>query len=160
MAICYVDFCSREEAQARAGHYAVAIISITDPDSPTAALVDGYFSVLRTSFHDILKPIDGYRLFDRHEAERMVLYLDWLHSLPYDIQLLCHCEAGVSRSAAVAVFAAALTRAPFPKYPQATLANRHVLSVLNGCQPGADALAPDPDPEVLAQIERLLRFSS
>lgn len=160
MTICHVDFCSREEAQTHAGHYATALISITDPDSPAAALADGYFSVLRTSFHDILESIDGYRLFDRSEAERLVLYLNWLHSLPDEIRLLCHCEAGVSRSAAVAVFAAALSKAVFPRFLHATLSNRHVLRTLNACEPVVDARAPEPDPDALARIERLMQFSS
>lgn len=136
------------------------MISIIDPESPPPNLSNRFFRVLRLSFHDLLRPIDGYRLFDRNDADELVGFLNWLHGLPDPLKLVCHCEAGVSRSAAVAVFAAALSGAAFPRYGAASLANRHVLNVLNACKPGVGARAPDTDPATLTEIEKLLRFTS
>lgn len=137
----------------------MAVISITDPGSPPANLSNRFSLVRRLSFHDLLRPVDGYRLFDRNDADELVRFLNLLHGLPESLRLVCHCEAGVSRSAAVAVFAAALTGAAFPRYGAATLANRHVLHELNVRQPVFGAKAPDTDPATLTEIEKLLRFT-
>lgn len=59
-------------------------------------------SVLRLEFDDISEDLgDEYILFSIKEAR---LIIDWLNSVPEDEVIIVHCEAGISRSGAVAKF--------------------------------------------------------
>jgi predicted protein tyrosine phosphatase len=63
-------------------------------------------------------------------AGKIAHFIDRAHACTKALSLLTHCEAGVSRSAAIALFAEALTGATLRRHEQACLANRHVLAVL------------------------------
>lgn len=61
-----------------------------------------HHSILRLEFDDIYDPLEGYRLFSYNDTQRI---LSWLEELPEDCTfVIVHCEAGISRSAAVAQF--------------------------------------------------------
>lgn len=88
-----------------------AIISITTPGDPEADVVqnDMTVSVLRLSFNDLdkepgpgtIKFLGGvYRLFDRKDAGLIKEFIIE-HALP-SYTVMVHCDAGISRSAAVA----------------------------------------------------------
>ena len=79
-----------------------AFISIIDPGSEEIKLRTNPFTmgVLRMAFHDLDKPIVGYDLFSKEEAKQI---LDFINSIKNKIDLIIvNCEAGISRSAAVA----------------------------------------------------------
>lgn len=61
-----------------------------------------HHNVLRLEFDDITEHLDGYKLFSFSHAKRII---EWLYALPDDCRMVVvHCEAGLSRSAAVAQF--------------------------------------------------------
>jgi predicted protein tyrosine phosphatase len=87
----------------------MAVISITDPTTPEAKLDPLFRHVLRLSFYDAV-PADEFMpacpgLFDHHMAARISTFIGELHAAPFEISLMVHCEYGISRSAAVALFA-------------------------------------------------------
>ncbi len=89
--------------------------------------------VLRLSFYDReSSPTSTCHcpgLFDHHDAERTNLRQQ-THSAPFEISVMVHCEYGISRSAAVALFIEALTNAPLNAREFAYEANPWVLEQL------------------------------
>jgi rhodanese-related sulfurtransferase len=86
-----------------------ALISITDPDDDgcigggPATLKRGWKYLLRLRFGDVDDTSNSYAFHDGH-AQSIV---DFLTKLPDTVDtLIVHCHAGISRSAAVAKFAA------------------------------------------------------
>lgn len=117
MSIKQVLFASRELAESLAGNPYMAVISITDPGTPDAKLDPLFHHVLRLSFFDaqpadefLPAPIPG--LFDHLMARQISLFAQELQSAPFEISVMVHCEFGVSRSAAVALFVEAFSGAP------------------------------------------------
>jgi predicted protein tyrosine phosphatase len=139
MTINQVFFASRELAESLAGNPYMAVISITDPGSPEARLDPLFRHVLRLSFYDAI-PADEYTppspgLFDHHVAERIDTFVSALHSAPFEISVMVHCEYGISRSAAVALFIETLAGAPLNAREFTYEANPWVLAQLLLLQP-------------------------
>lgn len=117
MTINQVHFASRELAESLAGNPYMAVISITDPGTPDAKLDPLFQHVLRISFYDAV-PADEFLpapmpgLFDHLMARRISDFVKELHNAPFEISVMVHCEYGVSRSAAVALFVEAYSGAP------------------------------------------------
>ena len=117
MTINQIYFSSREMAESWCGDASLAVISITDPGAPPAALSPKFQHVLRCSFFDAIPadeflpaPLPG--LFDLGMAQEIA---DFVQKMTVDRDnhaLLVHCEYGVSRSAAVALFVEAFSGAP------------------------------------------------
>jgi predicted protein tyrosine phosphatase len=134
MTINQVFFASRELAESLAGNPYMAVISITDPGTPEARLDPLFRHVLRLSFYDAT-PADEYTpplpgLFDRDIAKRIDNFVSKLHSAPFEISVMVHCEYGISRSAAGALFIEALTSAPLNAREFTYEANPWVLAQL------------------------------
>ncbi len=111
------------------------LISITDPGDP-ARLPDGWAGVLRLEFDDIAPPFpvlirDGNKHrdlvpFDEPMATQV---LEFVGGVSQDVnRVIVHCNAGISRSAAVARFLADYYG--YYLHDKGEWANRHVLSVL------------------------------
>ncbi len=92
------------------------VISITDPEQPEANIPDSPFlrATLRMKFHDIAKPTRIAAQFasastdvyaTESDAERILSFIS--ENLTEVKLIVCHCEQGISRSAAIA---AALSR--------------------------------------------------
>lgn len=101
---------SRQAAEALPGMSDLVVLSITDLKAEPAELREGHRDVLRLAFDDVLEATqwDG---IDRlpitpEQAGRIVEWLERWHADPMQLRLITHCEAGISRSAAVARFAA------------------------------------------------------
>lgn len=125
-----VQFMSQSQAESLTAEADTALISITEPGDPQAAVDPEWKHLLRLSFHDVDQDRgEGFRLFDEMHARQI---LDFVESLPEEINyVIVHCHAGISRSAAVAKVIASATGASFnEKY---SLYNKHVYSVLNRC---------------------------
>lgn len=149
MTITQVHFASRELAESLAGNPYMAVISITDPTTPEARLDPQFRHVLRLAFFDA-QPADPFTpplpgLFDRRLAERIVRFIKELHRAPFEISLLVHCEYGVSRSAAVALFAEAYTKAPLEARQFAYEANPWVIEQLLAVEPKLEIDVPTPE---------------
>jgi predicted protein tyrosine phosphatase len=101
---------SRELVERTPGNPAVALISITDPSQAKARLQSGWLDVLRVSFHDIgaehfpASPENRvkYLPMTQLQASQVATFLRVHHAA----HVLVHCEAGISRSFAVARAAA------------------------------------------------------
>lgn len=87
--------------------YKQIVISITEPDNYPAELDHDEEFILRLSFHDLTSRDSEYRhqlpnctFFDEKNAEKIVSFLKIY--MVAQLSILVHCEAGISRSAAVA----------------------------------------------------------
>lgn len=159
MSVRQIRFTSREHAEALAAQPHMAVISITDPGMPEARLDPAFRRVLRLAFFDAV-PADDYLpapfpgLFDHTMARRISDFLRELHALPEAISVTVHCEYGISRSAAVALFAAAYTGARLAAREFAHDANLWVLEELCRQHPG---LHVDLPPVLPPELDRRTR---
>jgi predicted protein tyrosine phosphatase len=133
-----LEHLSREKAEAyRDEHRLYAVISITDPDYPEANLQDdpNCVAVLRLAFHDFteepeellrLAPdeIEHFVLPDPHHAREIVRF--YREVAPQIQKLVIHCEAGVSRSAAVGAALAHCLRQPDEQFYSRSHPNHRV----------------------------------
>ena len=140
MTIRQVSFTSRLRAESLAASPHIAVISITDPGTPEARLDPLFRHVLRLSFFDAV-PADEYLpapvpgMFDHPMAVQISEFVRALHAAPFDISTMVHCEYGVSRSAAVALFVEAFTGAPLAAREFTHEANQWVIDRLLQCHP-------------------------
>jgi predicted protein tyrosine phosphatase len=134
MTIRRVNFMSRRAAEALTDRDDLVIISITERDASPAILGIPEARILRLSFHDVdpgsEKAAAGFDVFDRGHANAIIEWVRVWQSQPRQVDLICHCKAGISRSAAVATYVANETGCEFPRQSGTQLANRHVLSLL------------------------------
>ncbi len=131
-----VLFMPRIAAENLIGDSRSAIISITDPND-SACLKDGWRDVLRLSFNDVY---DGLNTKNRHSFVpfNATMAAD-IHSFvgrneSHITTLVVHCEAGVSRSAAIALVLAGHYGCEL-KGGSTSHANKMIMSIL------ADSLA-------------------
>lgn len=128
-----VDFISRLKAESLSARNDLAVISITEPEADPAVLSCDEDRILRLVFHDVDpggETETRWTLFDPAHAEQVLHFVRRVHADPREFDLVIHCRAGISRSAALALFAAADTGCEFPRKPFAGLANKHVLTTL------------------------------
>jgi len=121
-----VIFTGRDQAEASVGwsHWAVISISGLNP----AVLKEGWHSLLRLEFDDIDVEEEPYILFCESQAEKIIDFVEKARDSQKVEGILVHCQAGISRSAAVAKWIAERYQLPFPsKY---MLYNKHVYRVL------------------------------
>lgn len=139
MTISKVFYTSRKLAESLEGNPYMAVISITDPTTPPARLDAMFRHVLRLSFFDavpadeFMPPLPG--LFDLAMARRIDAFIRELQAAPFELSVMVHCEYGVSRSAAVALFIEALTGAPLAAREFAYEANQWVIERLQVLHP-------------------------
>lgn len=130
-----VKFCGRKDAEAMPALRDWAVISITDPLSAfgPAKLQDGWHLVLRMEFHDVDVEEEPYVLMDAEMAGQIVSFV---RDMAQEVEgILVHCNAGVSRSAAVAFWIADEYNLPFNRNYQ--LHNNHVYKQLREAAHGA-----------------------
>jgi predicted protein tyrosine phosphatase len=115
MSIHSLEFLSVDEAQAFVPNIQTVAISILTPGRAPAQLDRTIQDVLRLYFHDSVpygrepRKVD---LFSPEQAQAVIDFLRRHNAQSEPRHLLIHCEAGISRSAAVAVFAASECRVP------------------------------------------------
>lgn len=128
-----VDFISRVKAESLPARDDLAVISISEPEADPAILSCQEDMILRLAFHDVdpgAETANSWTLFDPSHADRVMRFVRRIHADPQDVDLVIHCRAGISRSAALALFVAADTGCEFPRKPFAGLANQHILTTL------------------------------
>jgi predicted protein tyrosine phosphatase len=149
MSITQVFYTSRKLAETLAGNPYMAVISITDPTTPEARIDPLFRHILRLSFFDavpadqFMPPLPG--LFNRDMARQIDTFVQELHAAPFELSLMVHCEYGVSRSAAIALFASATTGAPLAAREFTYEANTWVIETLENLHPGLTIDIPRPE---------------
>lgn len=114
--IQFVDFVSRVEIERMAGNPGMAVISVTDSDAGDALIHPDFGRVLRLRFDDLddeaLRCGSTGKVFGEADARQIV---DFLVALQHEgmPSALVHCEAGRSRSAAIALFISGACAAKF-----------------------------------------------
>lgn len=101
-----VIFLPRAMAQQMPPPPGSAMISISSSDEPLATFQSGWEGLLRLKFDDIDTPKSGLVLFGPDHAWEVFQFIEDLVVDPQIRNLYVHCTLGVSRSAAVALFAA------------------------------------------------------
>ena len=124
-----VIFTDRKSAESEPARPNWAVISISEPPQPEAALQPGWHSVLRLEFHDV----EAWEYRDesviRFSEEDAAKIIDFVEVLPNDLKgILVHCRAGISRSAAVAKWVSEAHGLPFA--PDYDCHNHTVLAML------------------------------
>jgi predicted protein tyrosine phosphatase len=109
-----------------------SIISINSDDK-LAVLHDNWVHKLVLIFHDLDKAIEGYSLFTEEQAKEII---NFVAAIEKEINILVvHCDAGVSRSAAVAKFIAEKYGLTFQE--NYSIYNKHVYAILKYVDNGA-----------------------
>ncbi len=126
-----IFFCGRWEAEQLQPTEPWAAISITDPGSADARLQTKHRkAVLRLKFHDLDRPWLGYEegLFTPAMAKQVIAFVEtWTPKVDL---LLCHCEAGISRSAATAAFVSRILTGEDAEYFKRAIPNKLVYRTL------------------------------
>ena len=109
----------------------VAMISISTPGTWEPDLAT-FSHVLKLEFHDVE---DGdeepWVVFDAGHARKVIEIVSRLHGAENAWEVIVHCKAGISRSAAVAIYVAEATGCEFARREEADEANPLVLDVLS-----------------------------
>lgn len=126
-----LEYLSLDEALTFSPQCPTVAISILSPGRPAASLHPQIDPVLRLYFEDTTGK-DGETsrsgVFNADQARQVMEFVRHHHDKPEPYHLLVHCEAGISRSAAVADFAASECRIPLTG--QFAFLNPWVLNVL------------------------------
>lgn len=123
-----VDFLSKAEMQRLAPSERTAVISITGAMGIPPSF-RGFHGVLRLVFEDA-RQLDAKWAFNETQALAISGFVEGLHSSSQELDLIVHCKAGVSRSAAVAQYVARKTGCGFTRHKLSHGANRMMLRVL------------------------------
>lgn len=139
-----VQFMSRAEAVNIIPGTSYAMISISVPNDPAPLnKMWNRHNLLRLQFHDAdkegnlnsmmgqssiaaIKSSGGPKLFSEDDAKEIIKFVEEIKDKV--ISLFVHCDAGISRSSAVAKFIAELYKLDFPESYQ--LYNRYVYRVI------------------------------
>lgn len=104
-----VSHVSQIQARKLEGSLDAIMVSIVGPSGSPCELQSGWRAILRVYFSD--SDQEGPDSIQPHHAEQILDFLDkWSNQVVY---IVIHCAAGVSRSAAVARFAAERYDLPF-----------------------------------------------
>ncbi len=105
------------------------LISIVSPKNIHPEL-SGFVEILKIAFEDATPGVkkEDSLLFDSFLAKKTISFIDKYISMEENFEFIVHCEAGISRSAAIATFIA--SEALLPINGRIAFLNTHVLNVL------------------------------
>lgn len=125
-----------------------AVISITDPDQEDAK-IQGTSHILRLRFLDITdEDVDinhKHLLFSEQHAQQALAFVHNFDNQKVE-KLFIHCEAGVSRSAAVALSLYTALNCNFNQLEQADFANTFVVDTFQKFIEQPIVIPPHPKP--------------
>lgn len=110
------------------------VVSITDPNKDLAAIT-GSKDIHRVQFYDVVESVkidDNFTMDPMSLDQARALHakvVEWEESKDHH-QVIIHCEAGASRSGAVALYVFMHTMAYFPTIGAALYASSHVLKMM------------------------------
>ena len=110
-------------------HYAVISVQDSPPKQYGFQFTESRYchGVLTLTFDDIAAPHDGLQLMTAEQARQIIAFLDAHRDVD---ELLIHCRAGISRSAAVGAFARMYYRQPPLPEHSPYLPNAYVYDLL------------------------------
>lgn len=124
--LSYINFTNQNYAERLDPQDSMALISIRSPGFEVL-LRPGWKHLLILEFNDIDRKMPPWKLFDKDQAKQVI---DFVESLPDEVDsIMVHCEAGISRSAAVALFIKDCY-APDLELKYSEFHNRHVRNLL------------------------------
>lgn len=177
-----VCFISRAAAEMMLPAADTVMISISAPDEGLANIPEGYRSVLRVEFYDLYEEVLGipvgslpdacpneqpvlwkvFHLPDANHALKIFQLIEHHSTQEEPVHLIVHCHAGVSRSAAVAMFVADRYGCPIDNAnPDTSAANARLLRLLNKISDGAPLVvgeSPDID-ALIAKHKKISRWT-
>ncbi len=122
-----VDHISEEAACALGGHHSWGMIAITEPERRSGVDPVIWGAFLNLQFHDIDKVYQNYTMCSEDDARKILLFMET--HVDDLVGIHVHCAAGISRSAAVAVFLNEQLGLEYDAQ-KASLYNKHVHSCL------------------------------
>ena len=137
-----IDFVSQSAAELLPGRplqTSVAVISISTPGTWEPILAD-FEHVLKLEFHDVEDYAEPWVVFDRAHAKLVVDFTAMLQAKDEPVDVVVHCKAGISRSAAVALYVETVGQCSFPRKRFAGFANRLVTRALEAASGKAVAV--------------------
>ena len=130
--ILSVDFIAQLEAEVLPGaplQSDVAMISIATPGERPPRLPH-FLEHLCLEFHDVENDQEPWIAFSDEHATAVLEFIARIHTQEKEWRCIIHCKAGISRSAAVALYVAKATGCNMPRRQEAGEANLLVLRVL------------------------------
>lgn len=132
--INWVDFVSLNQLESMSGDASWSVISITDTDKSDARVSLGFGMIMKIKFDDIddaeFSSGSRGRLFTSSDARLILDFLEKIHKNNSCHGVLVQCEAGKSRSAAIAVFISGFYGAKFTHCRRVDGYNNFVLRLL------------------------------
>ena len=132
--ITSIEYTSRRDIERRQARADTVVLSIRGVDERSTRLAKGWADVLLMQFDDVV-PGEGFGCEEPMTLADARMISSWIRQWANDrrpVKLVIHCTAGVSRSAAVALWAgASLTRPAQGVEGDGRDANPHVRSLLD-----------------------------
>jgi predicted protein tyrosine phosphatase len=132
--ITSIEYTSRRDIERRQSNPETVVLSIRGLDERSPRLAKGWADVLSIQFDDVV-PGEGFGCEEPMTLEDARTISGWIRQWASDrrqVKLVIHCNAGVSRSAAVALWAgASLNRPAQGVEGDGRDANPHVRSLLD-----------------------------
>lgn len=128
-----IDFISQIEAEALPGaplQSDVALISIATPGARPPKL-GRFLEQVALEFDDVEDNQEPSVAFGDEHAKAILEFIARIHSQGKAWRCIVHCKAGISRSAAIAVYVAEATGCQFLRRKEAGKANLRILRVLS-----------------------------
>lgn len=151
--ISAVDFVSLDSFNSLRLQPDMAVVSIGDPAS-TAPAIPPEIPNHRAEFLDMTPEeletygMDADCLPQHADIANIVGFLQMIQAKADPIRVVVHCRKGISRSAAVALIAHALSGCSFPRRPDAFDANRYVLQLAQAALSRSIVLPDSPVPGI------------
>ncbi len=143
-----VDFISQVAAELLPGRPLrsdVAMISILTPGAREPILGD-FKHFLRMEFHDVDDDSEPWVVFDAGHAKAVIDFVAQIHASAEPLDVIVHCKAGISRSAAIALYVESVSQCMFLRKEFTFYANRLIIRELEAVSGMQIAGIKDPPP--------------
>ena len=120
--------CNRDKAESHKFHFPHLLISISAPnDKPKLPKNKNRIATLSLEFHDFDRQYDGFKLFSKEDALNVFEFLKQNKDIK---NIVIHCDAGISRSPAIAAALAKIFNGDDSKYFEKYLPNMLVYKTM------------------------------
>lgn len=125
-----ITVCNRDKAESHEFLFPHLLISISAPnDKPKLPKNKNRINTLSLEFHDLNEPYKDYKIFSKKDAYSIFEFLKQNKSIK---DIIIHCDAGISRSPAIAAALAKIFNNDDSKYFKEYLPNMLVYKIMLG----------------------------